>query len=162
MRTLGGILATNGIPDLTRLGWPTLRAAFPLTTFLNAMREMRQALARRSAANVVPVLAVIGQGSGRDRSIVALNVALAAARDGANVLVIDAGSRKPCALEQARRLGQGRGEASRLAQHRQQGFRALSRRVNGIDGAALGWSRDPPTPSAVRSRRPALPAIVTL
>jgi uncharacterized protein involved in exopolysaccharide biosynthesis/Mrp family chromosome partitioning ATPase len=90
MRTLGGILATGGVPDLTRLGWPTLRSAFPLTTFLNAMREMRQALARRSAANVAPVLAVIGQGSGRDRSIVALNVALAAARDGAKVLVIDA------------------------------------------------------------------------
>jgi uncharacterized protein involved in exopolysaccharide biosynthesis len=90
MRTLGGILTTGGIPDLTRLGWPTLRAAFPLTTFLNAMREMRQALAGRSAANVAPVLAVIGQGTGRDRSIVALNVALAAARDGARVLVIDA------------------------------------------------------------------------
>jgi uncharacterized protein involved in exopolysaccharide biosynthesis len=90
MRTLGGILAIGGIPDLTRLGWPTLRAAFPLTTFLNAVREMYQMLARRSAANVAPVLAVIGQGTGRDRSIVALNVALAAARDGARVLVIDA------------------------------------------------------------------------
>jgi hypothetical protein len=90
MRTLGGILTTGGIPDLTRLGWPTLRAAFPLTTFLNDMREMRQTLGRRSAANVAPVLAVIGQGTGRDRSIVALNVALAAARDGARVLVIDA------------------------------------------------------------------------
>jgi cellulose biosynthesis protein BcsQ len=33
---------------------------------------------------------MIGQGSGRDRSIVTLNVALAAARDGARVLVIDA------------------------------------------------------------------------
>jgi Mrp family chromosome partitioning ATPase len=90
IRTLGGILATGGVPDLTRLGWPTLRAAFPLTSFLNAMQEMRQALGRRSAANVAPVLAVIGQGAGRDRSIVALNVALAAARDGARVLVIDA------------------------------------------------------------------------
>jgi uncharacterized protein involved in exopolysaccharide biosynthesis/Mrp family chromosome partitioning ATPase len=90
MRTLGGILAPGGIRDLTRLGWPTLRTAFPLTTFLNAMREMRQALTRRSAANAAPVLAVIGQGSGRDRSIVTLNVALAAARDGARVLVIDA------------------------------------------------------------------------
>jgi Mrp family chromosome partitioning ATPase len=90
IRTLGGILATGGVPDLTRLGWPTLRATFPLTSFLNAMQEMRQALGRRSAANVAPVLAVIGQGAGRDRSIVALNVALAAARDGARVLVIDA------------------------------------------------------------------------
>jgi Mrp family chromosome partitioning ATPase len=61
-----------------------------LTTFLNAIREMREALGRRSAANIAPVLAVIGQGAGQDRSIVTLNVALAAARDGARVLVIDA------------------------------------------------------------------------
>jgi cellulose biosynthesis protein BcsQ len=77
------------------------------------MREMREALTRRSAANVAPVLAVIGQGASRDRSIVTLNVALAAARDGARVLVIDAdheshilsnkfaSSRKP----EAKRLG---------------------------------------------------------
>jgi Mrp family chromosome partitioning ATPase len=113
IRTLGGILATGGIPDLTRLGWPTLRAAFPLTTFLNAARDMREALSRRSAANVAPVMAVIGQGLGRDRSIATLNLALAAARDGARVLMIDAdperralsnklaGSAKP----EARRLG---------------------------------------------------------
>ena len=113
IRTLGGILATGGIPDLTRLGWPTLRATFPLTTFLNAMRDMRDALGRRAAANVAPVVAVIGQGASRDRSIVTLNVALAAARDDTRVLVIDAdhanrllsnklqGPRKP----EARRLG---------------------------------------------------------
>jgi polysaccharide biosynthesis transport protein len=113
MRTLGGILATGGIPDLTRLGWPTLRGTSPQTTFLDAMREMREALTRRSAANVAPVLAMIGQGPSRDRSIVTLNVALAAARDGAKVLVIDAdhenhllsnklaGPRKP----EAKRLG---------------------------------------------------------
>jgi uncharacterized protein involved in exopolysaccharide biosynthesis len=113
MRTLGGILATGGIPDLTRLGWPTLRGTSPQTTFLDAIREMREALTRRSAANVAPVLAMIGQGPSRDRSIVTLNVALAAARDGAKVLVIDAdhenhllsnklaGPRKP----EAKRLG---------------------------------------------------------
>jgi uncharacterized protein involved in exopolysaccharide biosynthesis len=113
IRTLGGILATSGIPDLTRLGWPTPRAAVPLTTFLNALREMREALGRRAAANVAPVLAMIGQGESRDRSVVTLNVALAAARDGVRVLVIDAdnenrilsnklaGSHKP----EAKRLG---------------------------------------------------------
>ena len=90
IRTLGGILATGGIPDVTRLGWPTLRATFPLTTFLNALREIREALGRRSAANVAPVMAVIGQGASHDRSIVTMNVALAAARDGARVLIIDA------------------------------------------------------------------------
>jgi polysaccharide biosynthesis transport protein len=113
IRTLGGILATGGIPDLTRLGWPTLRANSPLTTFLNTMREMRQALARRAAANVAPVIAMIGEAASDDRSIVTLNVAFAAGRDGARVLVIDAdhenhilsnklaGPRKP----QTKRLG---------------------------------------------------------
>jgi uncharacterized protein involved in exopolysaccharide biosynthesis/Mrp family chromosome partitioning ATPase len=90
MRTLGGILASGGIPDVTRMGWPTLRAGFPLTTFLNAMREMRAPLAKRSAANATPVMAVIGAGAAKDRSIAALNIALAAARDGAKVLLIDA------------------------------------------------------------------------
>jgi uncharacterized protein involved in exopolysaccharide biosynthesis/Mrp family chromosome partitioning ATPase len=91
MRTLGGILATGGQLDVTRLGWPTLRAGFPLMPFLNAMREMRTALTRRKAKNSMPVLAVIGAGAGQDRSIAALNVALSAAQDGAKVLMIDAG-----------------------------------------------------------------------
>jgi uncharacterized protein involved in exopolysaccharide biosynthesis/Mrp family chromosome partitioning ATPase len=90
MRTLGGILATGSIPDVTRMGWPTLRAGLPLTTFLNALREMRETLARRATANVVPVLGVIGAGDSQDRTIAALNFALAAARDGARVLMIDA------------------------------------------------------------------------
>jgi uncharacterized protein involved in exopolysaccharide biosynthesis/Mrp family chromosome partitioning ATPase len=90
MRTLGGILKTGGIPDLTRVGWPTLRAGFPLMSFLNAMREMRATVSRRSPGNAMPMIAVIGAGAGEDRSIAALNVALAAARDGARVLMIDA------------------------------------------------------------------------
>jgi uncharacterized protein involved in exopolysaccharide biosynthesis/Mrp family chromosome partitioning ATPase len=90
IRTLSGILAIGGIPDVTRLGWPTLRAGVPLATFLGAMREMRGTMARRSAANTMPVMAVIGAGAGEDRCIATLNIALAAARDGAKVLVIDA------------------------------------------------------------------------
>jgi uncharacterized protein involved in exopolysaccharide biosynthesis/Mrp family chromosome partitioning ATPase len=90
MRTLGGILAIGGIPDMTRMGWPTLRAGLPLTTFLNAMREMRAMLAKRSPVDVPPVMVVIGTGTGEDRTIVTLNVALAAAREGARVLMIDA------------------------------------------------------------------------
>jgi uncharacterized protein involved in exopolysaccharide biosynthesis/methylmalonyl-CoA mutase cobalamin-binding subunit len=90
MRTLGGILANGAIADLTRVGWPTLRMGFPLTTFLNAMREMRAPLAIQSAADATPVMAVIGAGAAEDRSIAALNIALAAARDGARVLMIDA------------------------------------------------------------------------
>ena len=41
VRTLGGILSLGGTPDVTRMGWPTLRAGFPRTTFLNAMRDIR-------------------------------------------------------------------------------------------------------------------------
>jgi uncharacterized protein involved in exopolysaccharide biosynthesis/Mrp family chromosome partitioning ATPase len=90
IRTLGGILASGGIPDVTRVGWPTLRAGFPLTTFLNAMREIRASLTKRSPLDTTPVMAVIGAGAPQDRSIAALNIALAAARDGARVLMIDA------------------------------------------------------------------------
>ncbi|MEH2613776.1 GumC family protein [Bradyrhizobium sp. AZCC 1693] len=94
MRTLGGILATDSTADVTRLGWPTLRAGFPLMTVLNALREMRAALARRAGEKTPPVMAVIGAGADQDRSIAALNVALAAARDGAKVLLIDADLRQ--------------------------------------------------------------------
>jgi uncharacterized protein involved in exopolysaccharide biosynthesis/Mrp family chromosome partitioning ATPase len=113
MRTLGGILTMGGIPDVTRIGWPTLRAGFPLTTFLNAMREMRETLAKRSAANVAPVLAVIGAGAGQDRTIAALNVALAAARDGAKVLMIDADHATHALSNKI--AGPGKREASRLS-----------------------------------------------
>lgn len=113
MRTLGGILRTGGIPDLTRLGWPTLRATLSSTPFLDAMREMRETLVRRSAPKPAAVLAVIGGGADPSRSIATMNIALAAARDGRKVLLIDAdrtmhafsnklgGSRKA----EARRLG---------------------------------------------------------
>jgi uncharacterized protein involved in exopolysaccharide biosynthesis/Mrp family chromosome partitioning ATPase len=90
MRTLSGILTTGGIPDIARVGWPTLRAGLPLTTFLDAMREMRAIVTRRAPGNAMPVMAVIGAGDGEDRSIAALNIALAAARDGVRVLMIDA------------------------------------------------------------------------
>ena len=96
------------------MGWPTLRTGLPLTSFLNAMREMRATVARRSPANAMPVMAMIGAGAGIDRSIAALNVALAAARDGARVLMIDADQ----------------------AQH------ALSNKVNGLGKSPvsrLGW-----------------------
>jgi uncharacterized protein involved in exopolysaccharide biosynthesis len=90
VRTLGGILSLGGIPDAARMGWPTLRAGLPQTTFLNAMRDIRAIAGRRSPAAAMPVIAVIGAGAGEDRSIATLNIALAAARDGASVLMIDA------------------------------------------------------------------------
>lgn len=90
IRTLGAILATGGGVDLTRLGWPTLRPGFPLTTLLNALRDMRAAMARRAGGKAMPVIALVGTGETTGRSMTALNFALAAARDGARVLMIDA------------------------------------------------------------------------
>src|SRR3984957_5984835 len=113
LRTLSGILTIGGIPDVTRMGWPTLRAGLPLMSFLNAMRDMRAALAKRSPADAIPVLAAIGAGGSRDRSIAVLNVALAAARDGARVLVIDADHATHSLSSRINRLGKS--EASRLS-----------------------------------------------
>jgi uncharacterized protein involved in exopolysaccharide biosynthesis/cellulose biosynthesis protein BcsQ len=90
IRTLGAILAVGNTVDLTRLGWPTLRPGFPLTTLLNAMRDMRAAATRRAAGKAMPVIAVVGAGGKNERSVTALNFALAAARDGTRVLMIDA------------------------------------------------------------------------
>ena len=91
MRTLGGILATDGTADVTRLGWPTLRAGFPLMTVPQSpCARCARSLARRAGDGNLPVMAVIGAGPDQDRSIAALNIALAAARDGAKVLLIDA------------------------------------------------------------------------
>lgn len=90
IHTLGAILTTGGGVDLTRLGWPTLRPGFPLTTLLNAWRDMRAALARRAGGKAMPVIALVGAGETTGRSVAALNFALAAARDGARVLMIDA------------------------------------------------------------------------
>jgi uncharacterized protein involved in exopolysaccharide biosynthesis/Mrp family chromosome partitioning ATPase len=112
VRTLGGILASGGIPDVTRMGWPTLRAGFPLTTFLNTMRDTRTRLAQRSPANATPVMAVIGTGPAKDRSIAALNIALAVARDGAKVLLIDADHAAHALSDKLNRPGKS--EASRI------------------------------------------------
>ena len=111
IRTLGGILTTGSTADVTRLGWPTLRAGFPLMTFPNAMREMRATLTKRTG-NSVPVMAVIGAGPDQDRSIAALNIALAAARDGASVLMIDADHKAHTLSDKVGHLGMR--EPSRL------------------------------------------------
>lgn len=89
IRTLGAILATGGDVDLTRIGWPTLRPGFPLTTLLNALRDMRAAIARRAGGKTLPVIALVGAGDNTGRSVTTLNFALAAARDGRRVLMID-------------------------------------------------------------------------
>ncbi|WP_342737875.1 exopolysaccharide transport family protein [Bradyrhizobium sp. B117] len=90
IHTLGAILASGGGVDVTRLGWPTLRPGFPLTSLLNAWRDMRAAAVRRAGGKAMPVIALVGAGETTGRSVTALNFALAAARDGVRVLMIDA------------------------------------------------------------------------
>jgi uncharacterized protein involved in exopolysaccharide biosynthesis/Mrp family chromosome partitioning ATPase len=89
LRTLTGILAVPGVSDLTRMGWPTLRANLTSGAFVAAIHQLCETAARR-ASGLTPVMAVIGAGSSADRTVVALNAALAAARDGVRVLMIDA------------------------------------------------------------------------
>jgi Mrp family chromosome partitioning ATPase len=112
MRSLSGILTIGGAPDITRLGWPTLRTGLPSTAFPNAIRQMRATAARRSAANAAPVMAAIAVGAGEGRSMAVLNVALAAARDGAKVLIIDADHATQTLSSKANNLGAN--EDSRL------------------------------------------------
>lgn len=112
IHTLGAILATGGGVDLTRLGWPTLRPGFPLTSLLNAWRDMRAAVARRAGDKAMPVIALVGVGDTAGRSVTALNFALAAARDGVRVLMIDADHLAHSLSNKVNRSG--RSEPSRL------------------------------------------------
>jgi uncharacterized protein involved in exopolysaccharide biosynthesis/Mrp family chromosome partitioning ATPase len=112
LRTLGGILALGATADIARLGWPTLRAGAASTPLLAALREMRASVGRRAGEVSMPAVAVIGIAAGEHRSIAALNFALAAARDGASVLLIDADHGERALSHRASRLG--RGEAGRL------------------------------------------------
>jgi Mrp family chromosome partitioning ATPase len=112
IRTLGGILQGGTTCDVTRFGWPTLRPGFPMTAFLNALREIHTAVGRHTPANGMPVIAVIGAGTAVDRSIAALNFALAAARDGARVLMIDTDREAHKLSNKVSRLGKS--EPSRL------------------------------------------------
>ena len=94
-RTLTGILAPSTTLDLTKLGWPALRVSAHETGFVRSVRLMRATAARQASAKPSSpkgtlVLAVTGPSHDGERSIVTINLALAAARDGAKVLLIDA------------------------------------------------------------------------
>jgi Mrp family chromosome partitioning ATPase len=73
---------------------------------------MRAAVARRAEGKTMPVIAIVGAGETAERSVAALNFALAAARDGARVLMIDADHRAQSLSRKVSRPG--RSEPSRL------------------------------------------------
>jgi uncharacterized protein involved in exopolysaccharide biosynthesis/Mrp family chromosome partitioning ATPase len=83
-----------GAIDVNRIGWPTLRIGGSPGAFADAMRDIRFAATGRSIARHAPVLAVIGSRGQPERSVTALNVALAAAHDGFDVLLMDADFRR--------------------------------------------------------------------
>jgi uncharacterized protein involved in exopolysaccharide biosynthesis/Mrp family chromosome partitioning ATPase len=112
LRTLTGILAVAGVSDVTRMGWPTLRANVPQGAFVAAIHQLCETATKRSSGGLTPVMAVIGAGSSADRTIVALNAALAAARDGVKVLMIDADHAQHALSSKL--TSQGRPEASRF------------------------------------------------
>jgi uncharacterized protein involved in exopolysaccharide biosynthesis/Mrp family chromosome partitioning ATPase len=111
LRTLTGILAVGGTADVTRMGWPTLRANVPPGAFVAAIHQLCETATRRSSG-LTPVMAVIGAGGSADRTVVALNTALAAARDGVKVLMIDADHAQHALSDKAN--SPGKSEASRF------------------------------------------------
>jgi uncharacterized protein involved in exopolysaccharide biosynthesis/Mrp family chromosome partitioning ATPase len=111
LRTLTGILAVPGVSDLRRMGWPTLRANVPPGAFVAAIHQLCETATRRASGRT-PVMAVIGAGSSADRTVVALNAALAAARDGVKVLMIDADHAGRALSNKVK--GRGKTEASRF------------------------------------------------
>jgi uncharacterized protein involved in exopolysaccharide biosynthesis len=112
IRTLGGILQGGATCDVTRFGWPTLRPGFTMTALLNALRDIRTAIGRRAPAGGMPVVVMIGVGTAIDRSVATVNFALAAARDDAKVLMIDADREAHKLSNKVNRIGKG--EPSRL------------------------------------------------
>jgi hypothetical protein len=83
-----------------------------MTTLLNTLRDIRGAVARRMPDGAMPVIAVVGTDQVADRCVAALNFALAAARDGANVLMIDADHKAHKLSNKVKNLGKS--EPSRL------------------------------------------------
>lgn len=89
LRTLNGIFPLSASAEIDRLGWPLLRPGAAAARFAGlALRMMQVATPEPQQGPVT--MAAIGIGCDSERTTVALNVALAAARAGKRVLVIDA------------------------------------------------------------------------
>ena len=140
MRTLGGILATDSTADVTRLGWPTLRAGFPLMTVPQChARDARgagQTRRRRKPARDGRDRRRPGPGPQHRRAEHRAR-RRARRRQGAVDRCRPQGTR---AVEQGEPLGQERAQPFRLAQHRRQGRPRDSDRQRNFDPA--GRQRD--------------------
>ena len=108
VRMQSEVLGAGALPDLTRLGWPTLGTGLPVRPFLKTIGEIRATMMRRPCAGAIPVIAIIGADASENRAVAALNVALAAARNGARVLLIDADHGTRTLSERLDRRGRAR------------------------------------------------------
>jgi uncharacterized protein involved in exopolysaccharide biosynthesis/Mrp family chromosome partitioning ATPase len=90
LRTLNGIFPLSGTSDILRLGWPILNVDASSAAFVDAARRIFASAKECSPKDSAPVLAVTGMDCDHHRTVVALNLALALARGGARVLLIDA------------------------------------------------------------------------
>jgi uncharacterized protein involved in exopolysaccharide biosynthesis/Mrp family chromosome partitioning ATPase len=90
LRTLNGIFPLSGTSDILRLGWPILNVDASSAAFVDAARRIFASAKECSPKDSAPVLAVTGMDCDYHRTVVALNLALALARGGARVLLIDA------------------------------------------------------------------------
>ena len=113
VRTLGGILTIGGIPDVDADGLADAARGLPADHLPQChARDARDRWPGVRPPTAMPVMAVIGAGAGEDRSIATLNIALAAARDGASVLMIDADHATHALSNKVN--GLGKSEPSRL------------------------------------------------
>jgi uncharacterized protein involved in exopolysaccharide biosynthesis/Mrp family chromosome partitioning ATPase len=89
LRTLTGVFPLSGAPDLVRLGWPTLHAGPASSRLAQVALRMTELVGAMSPAKAA-VIAAVGLGCDDERTVIVLNLALAASRAGRRVLVIDA------------------------------------------------------------------------
>ncbi|MBC7578664.1 MAG: hypothetical protein H7312_15075 [Tardiphaga sp.] len=93
LRTLNGIFPLTDSVDIVRLGWPTLRADVTSAPFIEASHRVLAVAKARAGHQRAPAIAVLGLDCAEQRTIVALNFAMALTGRGARVLLIDADRR---------------------------------------------------------------------
>lgn len=128
------ILRAPNSADIAALGWPTLLQGHGAAPFVENVREMLGAVGDRGAKRGCSVVAVAARGDDVDRSLVAVNFAIASARTGARVLLIDADPGHHLLSDQHPANGK-----NAPATEPKKGSRVLASRValSGIDVAGL-------------------------
>ena len=131
----------RGPLDLGQIGWPALRVGVTQCAFTEAMRGLRVAAAARSSMSVAPVLVAVSPREDASRSVGTLNVALAAAQDGIDVLLVDAGFRSCFLSRQV--AARGDGSAAREEDDYPSGLGEPVETINGVTVLPISEQADP-------------------